>query len=164
MTLKHQHLLGLPFDYANVNCYTMLRRFYADNFGIHFPNYACPTEFWKHGLDLYITRAQRLGFKSLDCHPSEYQFGDVFIMSIASSIGNHCGILVENGQMLHHFYNQLSDITPYKGVYRNTTVAVFRHKDVKLSGSQDTTPLKDLVSSNTRRKIDEALKDVKVPS
>ncbi|RWB08777.1 MAG: hypothetical protein EOQ39_18810 [Mesorhizobium sp.] len=164
MTLQYQHLLGKKFEYANTNCYTMLRNFYADNFGLHFPNYACPTEFWKHGLDLYITRAQRMGFKLVDCHPSEYQLGDVFIMAVRSSIGNHCGILVENGKMLHHLYGQLSDVVEYKGIYRNCTIGVFRHKDVSVAGTQATRELLDFVSPNTRRKINEALSAGNTPA
>lgn len=159
MTLNYQHLLGRKFDYPNTNCYTLLRSFYADNFNLAFPNYACPNEFWKYDLNLYITRAQRMGFKLLDCHPSEYQLGDVFIMAVRSSIGNHCGILVENGQLLHHLYGQLSEVTPYKGVYRNCTIGVFRHKDVRLGATQATKQVIDIVSPNTRRKIDEALRE-----
>lgn len=162
MSLKYQHLLGKSFDYAHTNCYTTLQSFYADNFGLQFPNYACPNEFWRYGLDLYITRAQRMGFKPLDCHPSDYQYGDVFIMAIRSSIGNHCGILVENGNLLHHLYGQLSEVTPYRGVYRNCTIGVFRHKDVRLEKTQDTKQIADLVPPNTRRKIDEALQNRKV--
>lgn len=159
MSLSYQHLLGKPFDYAHTNCYTVLRRFYADNFGLEFPDYACPDEFWKYGLDLYITRAQRLGFKLIDCHPSEYQHGDVFIMAIRSSIGNHCGILVENGNLLHHLYGQLSEITPYRGIYRNCTIGVFRHKDVRLEKTEGTKQITELVTPALRRKIDEALQD-----
>jgi hypothetical protein len=156
--LKYDHLLHLPFSYKNQNCYHLIRGFYADNFDIHLPNYAGPKEFWDHGLNLYMDRYRRCGFYLLDCHPSEYQPGDVILCAIKSEVANHVGVFVENGQVLHHLWGRLSTVESYRDLLRNNTLAVLRHKDVSLKKTETTANLLDLVSPNVKRKLDEYLR------
>jgi cell wall-associated NlpC family hydrolase len=155
--MKYDHLLGLPFDYKNRNCIHLVRDFYTDNFGIKFPNFACPKQFWAHELDLYMARYQKCGFYLLDCHPSDYRPGDVILCAVDAPIGNHVAVFVENGQVLHHLWGRLSVVEPYRMLLRNTTVAVFRHKDVVLNSTETTANLLDLVSPRIKRKLDEHL-------
>lgn len=156
--LKYDHLTNLQFSYKNQNCYHLVRSFYADNFGVQLPNYAGPKEFWEHGLDLYIDRSRKCGFYFLDCHPSEYQPGDVILCAIKSGVANHIGVLVENGQVLHHLWGRLSTVESYRDLLRNTTVAILRHKDIKLTQTETTANLLDLVSPSVKRKLDEYLR------
>ncbi|KQS84245.1 NlpC/P60 family protein [Rhizobium sp. Leaf383] len=155
--MKYDHLLGRPFDYKNQNCIHLVRDFYADNFGVQFPNFACPKQFWEHDLNLYMARYQKCGFYLLDCHPSQYLPGDVILCAVESSIGNHAGVFVEDGQVLHHMFGRLSVVEPYRLLLRNTTLAVFRHKDVVLEKTETTANLLDLVSPSIKRKLDEYL-------
>lgn len=155
--MKYDHLVGLQFNYKNRNCIQLVGDFYRDNFGIVIPNFACPKEFWAHDLDLYMTRYQKCGFYLLNCHPSEYQPGDVILCAVNSSIGNHAGVFVENGQVLHHLFGRLSVVEPYRLLLRNTTVAVFRHKDVVLDELETTANLLDYVNPRIKRKLDEHL-------
>jgi cell wall-associated NlpC family hydrolase len=154
---KYDHLLNLEFSYKNQNCYHLIRGFYAANFGIDLPNYAGPKDFWEHDLNLYMARYRQCGFYLLDCHPSEYQPGDVILCAINSAVANHVGVLVENGQVLHHLWGRLSTVESYRALLRNTTVAVMRHKDVTLEQTQSTASLLDLVSPNIKRKLDDYL-------
>lgn len=155
--MKYQHLIGRPFNYKNQNCMHLVRDFYRDNFGIEFPNYACPKDFWDIDLDLYMTRYQKCGFYLLDCHPSEYRPGDVILCAVDSSVGNHVGVFVENGDVLHHLFGRLSIVEPYRLLLRNTTVAVMRHKDVVSDSVETTANLLDLVNPSIKRKLDEYL-------
>jgi cell wall-associated NlpC family hydrolase len=155
MTLRYDHLLGKPFVFEEQDCYTTLQDFYKDNFGIILPNYARPREFWKHGLNLYIDRYVQNGFEVLNCHPSEYREGDVFLMAISSTVANHAGILVENGQILHHLWGRLSAVEPYRAIYRNTTIGVFRHKDVVVETLETTTHVEDYLSNRLKKKLSE---------
>jgi cell wall-associated NlpC family hydrolase len=107
---------------------------------------------------MYMDRFRKNNFHVLDCHPSEYQIGDVFLMSIMSTSVNHAGILVDKGKMLHHLVNQLSTVTPYKGLWRNNTMAVVRHRDVKAVSNQTEVNILDFVPPSVRRKIDEHLR------
>lgn len=154
--IEYQHLLRKEFSYKNQNCYHLVRDFYRDNYGIALPNYACPKDFWEHGINLYVDLAFKNGFSVIDCHPSQYQVGDVFMMAIQAPLVNHVGILVENGQMLHHLVGRMSAVEPYRSLYRNTTMAVMRHKDVRPEIVTSKANIRDLLPANVQRKIDAA--------
>ena len=155
----YQHLIGRPFKYGTTDCYDLLRCFYRDVFEIELPNFARPNDFWNQGIDLYSRLYHKAGFRPIDVHPSEYQFGDVFLMAVRSPVSNHVGVLVENGELLHHLWGQRSSLTPYRGIWRNTTTGVFRHKDVKLPEAVQTQNIMDFLPANIRRKIDAALEN-----
>lgn len=153
----HRHLEGRTFDFGTQDCLSLVRDFYLDMFGISIRNYARPNLFWQSDKDFYHRLTHREGFRVLDCHPSEYQFGDLVLMSVNSTLANHAGMLVENDHILHHLMNQMSACVPYRGLTRNSTVAVMRHKDVVLK--RDETPLNilDTLSPQRRKKIEDEL-------
>lgn len=156
---KHTHLIGLPFVYGVQDCYSIVRSFYMDNYGIELPNYARPNEFWKYGMDMYRDRYIKNGFDVLHCHPSEYREGDVVLMAISSTVANHAGVLLENGKILQHLWGRLSSIDQYGGLFRNTTVGVFRHRDVILERAETTTDIRSILSPKMQAKLD-ALREV----
>jgi cell wall-associated NlpC family hydrolase len=155
--LRYDHLIGLKFEMGKQDCYAVIRSFYIDNFGITLPNYARPTDFAERGMEMYRDRYIKNGFRPLDVHPSQYQPGDIFLMSINASVANHAAVLVENGKILHHIVGQLSNVTPYKGLWRNNTVAVFRHKDVVLPVTTSQESLLEHLPAHVRRRIETAL-------
>ncbi len=163
MTIKYDHIVGRPFVYRNQNCYTLLRDVYRESFGIELPNYACPNKFWEFGSDLYMQRHRKCGFEILDCHPSEYRPGDAVLMAINSEKANHVGVFVENGQILHHLWGRAAAVEPYRSIYRNTTVAVMRHKDVQLEQVAATGDLLDYVNPSVRRKLNEHIRNHQLP-
>lgn len=128
--LEYKHLLGLPFDMDRQNCWQLIRRFYKDNWDIELTDYACPTDWWDHGLNLMANLAHDEGFEILNCHPRDYRPGDVLVMAINSPVGNHTAVMLDTGQILHHLVGQLSTTTAYGGLFRNSTVGVYRHRDV----------------------------------
>jgi len=130
MILKYDHLIGRDYVDGSVDCYRLVMDFYKDNFGIELPDYARPARFWEQGLNLYMNNYHANGFRVLDVHPSEWVPGDVVLMAIQSSIGNHAGILIERGQFIHHFYKRKSIVEKYRGMWQHSTIAVFRHIDV----------------------------------
>ena len=152
--ITYDNLIGRKFDHGFVDCYSLVRDFYIQNFQIELPNYARPNDWWAEGFDLYMDRYYKNGFRPLDVHPSEYKIGDVFLMAIMSPVTNHAGVLVDNGQILHHFTNRLSTVEPYKGIWRNCTTAVFRHKDVDYQPDVEMVNILDILPPNIRRKID----------
>ena len=158
MIVKYDHLVGKSFSYGKQDCLSLFRDFYKDNFGIVLPNYARPKVWWENGLNLYSDLARKNGFVVLDCHPSDYQLGDVILMAVQAEVGNHVGILVEDGKILHHLYGRLSVVERYSGLTRNTTLAVYRHKQVKLDQEEIETNLLDIVSPNVKRKLDDYLR------
>lgn len=155
--INYSNLVGRQYVEGKVDCYATIRNFYEMLFGIELPNYARPSDWWNMDMDLYMERYHKNGFRPLDVHPSEYQFGDVFLISYMSKVANHAGVLVENGRILHHFTNRLSSIDPYKGVWKNNTVAVMRHKDVVIPSTEEIADITDYLPANVWKKINDAI-------
>lgn len=153
---NYQNLVGRPFQWGSLDCYGLVRDFYSQIFGIELPDYARPDDFWSKGLDLFQDHYLDAGFYALErVHPSQWQFGDVIISAIQSRFGNHSAILVENGKILHHLYGRISTVEPYKGLVRNGTTGVFRHRDVKLPQLQsEQRDIREFLSPSMRNKLD----------
>ena len=138
------------------NCFTTFRAFFKDVFEIELGDYACPTQWWSNGLDLYRTIASEEGFLPVSRNPREFEPGDAIVMAIESTVGNHIGVILDNGKMLHHLVGQRSSITNYGGMFRNTTVGVYRHEGVKRKVPEVTVDIRTLLPPHIRRRIEEA--------
>ena len=154
MTLKYSHLEGLDFDPDNRNCYSLLRDFYRDNYGIELTDYPNPTDWWNNGMDLYRELSASEGFEILHEPIHRWRPGDVIVMAIESSVGSHVAILLDNGKILHHLYGQLSGVTAYGGMFRNRTVGVYRHKDVPFTPrANQSLDIMELLPPHVRNRI-----------
>lgn len=142
--VKFEHLLGREFNIETANCYTILRDFYRDNWGVELPDVPCPTEWWNSDLNLYAELAPKIGFEVIHEHPRDWRPGDVILMAIGSSTGNHIAIVLDGGSILHHLHGQRSVVTSYGGTFRNTTVGVYRHRDVPKTSTVHNVDLKAL--------------------
>ena len=154
MALKWDHLEGLEFDLDRANCYQLIRRFYKDNYDIELTDYACPTDWFDSSLDLFARLANDEGFEVLHCNPRDYRAGDVVIMALKSSTGNHSAVLLPTGQLLHHLVGQRSSVTPYAGVFRHSTIGVYRCRDVP-EQPEMLVELKDVLPPHVRRRFEE---------
>lgn len=154
--LKYNHLLGLDFDMDKQNCYQLFRRFYKDNYDIELTDYACPTNWWNADLDLFSRLTTEEGFYPINDHPRDWRPGDLVVMAIGSSTGNHCAVVLDTGDILHHLVGQRSCVTSYGGLFRNTTVGVYRHKDIPLQQAEEQlVDFKDLLPPHVRRRFEE---------
>lgn len=151
--LKYNHLLGRKFIYGRQDCYAFVRDFYKDNFNIEMTNYARPMDWWDHGLNLYYDNFYVEGFRVVDDHPVAWRPGDVILMAIMSKVGNHAAVIVENGKIAHHMIGRLSAVDSYAGLYRNTTIGVFRHKDVDLRRQATPTDIREILPDAVRQKL-----------
>jgi len=130
VTLRYDHLLGLPFRHGSVDCYGLCRRFYHDNFGLELANYARPDDWWKTGLDLYMENFRKEGFKAIDVHPRETAIGDGFLIALRSEKANHAAIYIGDGKIIHHVWGRMSNVERYDGIWQKCTVAHLRHPTV----------------------------------
>jgi cell wall-associated NlpC family hydrolase len=128
--MEYKHLIGRTFKHGSQDCFGLARDFYNENFDLGIPNYARPYEWWYKGLDLYMESFYDHGFRVVTEHPSQWRLGDAVLMAIRSKVACHCGIFVEPNRILHHFIGRLSTVDDYRGLWRNSTLAVLRHKDV----------------------------------
>lgn len=160
--LKYEHLLGREFNWNGRHCWQLMRDFYADNFGLALRDYACPHEWWNHGMDLYGQLYHREGFIPLDCHPREYKPGDLIMMAYDAPVANHLGVLLDNGKMLHHMVGSLSAADPYAGggFWKSKTVGVLRHRDVNYNPTIEKVDLWSLLPDHVRVPLDQQLSDL----
>ena len=107
--MKYNHLLGREFIHGKQDCYTMVRDFYRDNFGMSLRNYARPNLWWQQpNITLYSSLYSKEGFRAINVHPTDWRPADLLLMSIKSSSPNHIGIIVDDGSFIHHLYGRLS--------------------------------------------------------
>lgn len=151
--LKWEELLGREFSLGTTDCYGLVRDFFSLNFDLTLTNYARPTDWWNHDLDLYSKYFYDEGFRVLDVHPSDWQAGDCFLMAIRARVSNHAAVLLPGGKILHHFLGRRSTAEDYRGVWRNTTTAVLRHKDVIITPSEANTDLRSILPHALRQKL-----------
>lgn len=130
MDLKYKHLLGRIFDHGTVDCYSLQRDFWKDNFDLDLPDYARPDDWWDFGMDLYTENFAKHDFVVMDIPVTDLQPGDVLLMAIRSSVPNHSAVYIGEGKMIHHFIGRLSEEADYTGFYRNRTSAILRHKSL----------------------------------
>lgn len=140
---------GRTFLMGERDCYSLLRDYYQTEFGIELPNYARPDEFWAEGLDLYSRLYAKNGFEPISVLPHEWRKGDVVLMAVLSEVPNHVGVITEDRELLHHMFGRLSVAESYKGIWRNSTVGVFRHKDVPAQDETDLVDIREVVNVRT---------------
>lgn len=153
--IDYSAYVGRQFTIGSTDCFGILRDCYINEYGITVPNYARPMDFWDHGMNMYCDRLRKLGFKVVD----DFEEGDVVVMAIQSEIGNHAAIITDTGQILHHIIGRMSNIENYGGLWRNTTIATFRHPEVRsiieTKRPKVEVDYRTLLSPAKRRQIDE---------
>lgn len=147
-----EDLCGIEFDMEKRNCYTLVRDFYQLNFDIVLEDYACPTDWWENGLDIYRDLAHTEGFRPLDEPPHMWRPGDVILMALGSNVANHIGVIIPGGRMLHHLRGQRSTHTRYGGMFRDRTLGVYRHPEVPEFNKTDV-ELKDVLPKRLAQKL-----------
>ena len=126
---KFAHLVGLEFEWARQDCFTLARDFYQTCLKMDFPDFARP-ENWpddRPDLKLMETNYPKMGFVTTTERREHLRFGDVILMSIRSTFASHMGVIVGPSEILHHPYNALSRVEKYRGLWADRTVAVIRH-------------------------------------
>lgn len=131
MTVQYEHLAGRSFVHGARDCYTIVREFYRDNFGIELTDYARPQDWSADKFDLIRTLHEREGFKMVtDWKAADLRPGDVLAVAIGESNPNHLVVYVGDNQMVHHLGGRFSAIETYRDFWRNSTCFVLRHPDV----------------------------------
>ncbi len=122
-------LVGRQFAHGILDCYTLVRDFYALELGVRLSQYDRDDDWWEKGQDLYsMDRLQAEGFEPIT---GELQRGDMILMQIRSTVPNHAGVYLGEGQMLHHLHGRLSERVPYGGMWAERTRYIVRHRQVR---------------------------------
>lgn len=127
MMLKYKHLEGRRGEHGVLDCYSLIRDFYRDNFEIELSDYARPDDWWHHGMDLYMENFRKEGFEPVDDDPRP---GDLFLIAVQTEVACHAAVYIGDGKILHHLIGRMSRVETYRGYWRQNTLAHIRHKDV----------------------------------
>lgn len=130
-------LEGRPFIHGILDCYTLVRDYYAEMLKIELDDFYREDDWWKPTYDasgkviaepknLYLDNFESQGFVQVpDIHVH-----DVLLMHILADVPNHAAVYCEAGTILHHPPGHVSGKHPYSiygGGYRDATYGIFRH-------------------------------------
>ncbi|RKP43792.1 C40 family peptidase [Pararobbsia silviterrae] len=122
-------LVGRRFSHGVLDCWTLVRDWYARERGVVLDDIERKDLWWNDGKsDLYRDNfAARGGVVVPDGEP--LQVGDVILMEIRSRNGvpNHAAVFIGDGKILHHCYRQLSTRDVYGGYWAACTRMVLRY-------------------------------------
>ncbi|MNI72326.1 NlpC/P60 family protein [compost metagenome] len=125
-----------------LDCYSLVRDWYARERGIVLPDFQREDGWWDAGksANLYMDHYAEAGFRPL-ASSEQMAPGDVVLMQIRSDRANHSGVfigaqpLIEAPElfpvpdaMLHHLYGRDSERVVYGGYWREATRLVLRYE------------------------------------
>lgn len=118
--------VGREFVFGVVDCYTLVRDWYAREYGIQLRDYDRRDKFWDRGENLYLDNFAAEGFRKIPVE--EVQRGDLILMNLVSPLPNHAAIYMGDQQVLHHVQGRLSSRDVYGGYYGKSTACALRHE------------------------------------
>lgn len=125
---KYENLVGHPYVAGRQDCFSVIRDYYQQNFGIRFKNYARPDRFWEDpALDLYQLFGREGGVM---VHDNSVQTGDVLLIPLMTRIAAHAAVVVGDNLMLHHPPGGLSCVEPLRPRWLSRAAMVLRHPAV----------------------------------
>jgi proteasome lid subunit RPN8/RPN11 len=123
-------LLGRPFVHGVLDCYTLVRDYYAEKLNITLPDFEREDNWWYKGQSLYLDNFKDAGFVRVD---DEVRPHDVILIINGHPpppVPNHAAIYLGHGMIMHHVYERLSCVQPYVtgfGYYAKMTHSIIRH-------------------------------------
>lgn len=123
--LKKLPLIGRPFVYGLIDCFTLLKDYYKETLNIDLKDPYRPDDWWEiPGVNLYLDSAKEWGFYKV----KELQIHDVLLIQLKANVPNHAAIYVGDGKIMHHVSNRLSKFDPYGGYWLKHTHSIWRHR------------------------------------
>lgn len=118
-------LIGRPFYHGVLDCYSLIRDWYARERGIALRDFAREDEWWHHGRNLYVEHFRDAGFVPITLR--DLQCGDVILMQICANTTNHGAIYLGDGVILQHLHGRLSGREVYGGYWRKHSTHWLRY-------------------------------------
>lgn len=118
--MNRQHVTGTD------DCYTLVREWYWRELSILLPEFKADRQLMLSG-----------NFDMFDSHPEAAkwervifpQHGDAVLFKFGDAKSpNHCGIYLEDGWLLHHFYDRLSTVEKLEGTWKQHVCEYRRFK------------------------------------
>ncbi len=118
-------LVGREWSHGMLDCYSIVRDWYAQERGLSLPNFQRFDEWWRRGENLYVDNFAAAGFEVVE--PDDLLVGDVLLMQVNSDVPNHAAIYLGDGLILHHLQGRLSSRDVYGGYWQKITTHTLRH-------------------------------------
>lgn len=118
-------LVGRPFVHGVLDCYALVRDWYARESGLVLPDYPRDDHWWEKGGDLYRDHFAKEGFVEIE--ERDLQPGDGILMQAASKVPNHAAIYLGDNLILHHVMHRLSSRDVWGGHWRKSATHYLRH-------------------------------------
>lgn len=119
-------LIGRTFHHAALDCYSLIRDYYAEKLQISLPDFERQEEWWAKGDNLYMEGFPKAGFFEVDALREH----DVLLMQIGAPVINHAAVYIGDGLILQHCSGRLSSRDVYGGGWRRATRKIVRHKSL----------------------------------
>lgn len=120
-------LVGRSFSHGVLDCYQLIKDYYARELLIELPDFYRRDNWWNEGQNLYMQNFEAAGFVPATGAIRKH---DVVIMQVRSPVPNHAGVYIGDGRILHHQMSRLSSRDVYSGYFQEVTRIVVRHKDL----------------------------------
>jgi proteasome lid subunit RPN8/RPN11 len=119
-------LEGRAWCHGALDCYALVRDYYAQECGILLRDYEREDDWWFKGKNLYRENFAKEGFVQVDGEPRRH---DLLLMMIRAPVENHAAVYLGDGKMLHHLFDRLSRKEMWGG-WRKFTTAILRHESM----------------------------------
>ncbi|MCX8016421.1 MAG: C40 family peptidase [Rhodocyclaceae bacterium] len=120
-------LIGRPFVHGVLDCYALVRDYYAI-LGVALRDYPREDDWWIKGGNLYLEHFAAEGFVEIPL--AGLRPHDAVLMQVASPVPNHAGVIDADGYLLHHCHGRLSSRDVYGGYWRKVTTHALRHRSI----------------------------------
>lgn len=122
-------LIGRPFILGATDCWGLMLAWHRQ-YGITLPDTRPDPDYiwWESGKEERYREQDFIdaGF----IRQNTATAGSLIIMQVQAPVANHAGLILPDGQMLHHLYGELSRRTIYGDYWRERTWYIWRHKDL----------------------------------
>lgn len=126
---KKLPLFGRTYQWYISDCFTFVRDWYFEEYGIIIEDVPYVENFWEHEGEPYLENLEKAGFVEVPLQ--EIKFGDGILMRLADGYETttHAAIYLGGNTIAHHLPNRLSSTDMYNKRYIDRTTKIVRHKD-----------------------------------
>lgn len=124
--------VGRKWAHGVLDCYAIIRDWYANESSILLPDFSRHDEWWLRGENLYEENFEKCGFQAIS--RDDLRTGDLIFMAIGSPVSNHAAIYLGDGIILHHIQNRLSTRDVFGGYWLKNTTRYLRHEKHSTAG------------------------------
>lgn len=119
-------LVGREFVHGILDCYALIRDYYAEQLHTPLPDFSRADGWWDRGQNLYLDNFATAGFVEVPL--AELREHDVVLMQVMAPVPNHAGVYLGHNVILHHLHGRLSSRDVFGGFFLKNATHALRHR------------------------------------